>query len=236
MERPVDIEVEIEMLAKTEVVEQTSANSQFKVASDFGFILGEVVDDGLQGEEITRGVTSTGTDVEDRSPNSVFIVVTLEEVDGADHEVGHQVVVTHGGCINVALNRSGVLFVHETKTIILTLRSTMNVAVDSGVAVSQSDSGFVVDPLTDIGSETEGGLAPFNSSVAVVVAFRNSHTALPPVGGSVSGDEPVLTKLGGQVTDRINMSCSHHGGGQCHKGNDCDKYFLHSFFLYFTFD
>ena len=83
MEGPVDIEVEIKMLAKTEVVEQTSADGQFEVASNLGFILGQVVDDGLQGEEITRGVTSTGTDVEDRSPNSVFIVVTLEEVDGA---------------------------------------------------------------------------------------------------------------------------------------------------------
>ena len=54
-----------------------------------------VVDEGLNGKEIFRGISTTHAHIEDGSPNPVFIVVALEEIDGADHEIALQSVVTH---------------------------------------------------------------------------------------------------------------------------------------------
>jgi hypothetical protein len=79
--------------------------------------------------------------------------------------------------LTIAIKNVFAVFVHligersviEEITIWATRSITISVTVDSGVAVTQSDTDLVVDPLTNINVETNGGLAPFHGGVTLFI-------------------------------------------------------------------
>ena len=89
-------------------------------------------------------------------------------------------------------------------------------AIDVALAtihiIGEAQTNAVVEPFTYIDVSTKTGLAPLDVSI---VTGRILVRTFPPVNVTISGDKPVFPSLGRQITNRIHMTCSHHGAGNC---------------------
>jgi hypothetical protein len=96
----------------------------------------------------------------------------LEEIDGAEHEITLQSVVTHGSPVDFVvadyLNGLRVVAIEELDVVQSTV-SAIDIAIDSGVAVTQSDGYLVVNPLSNKNVEAKGGFSPFHGGVAFFI-------------------------------------------------------------------
>ena len=103
-----------------------------------------------------------------------------------EQEISLQSMITHRGFVDfhafVGLDKFWVVTI-KVLDVVQSAMSAMDVAIDSVIAVAQSDSELVVDPFSDKGIETKFGLSPFHCRIALVKSFWRSHTALPPVAG-----------------------------------------------------